>query len=370
MADGTAMEARFDHVDDAGRLVFAADGRMYAVVVDETLERAVLAARQTAAERMPSPRPQPTLPISRIQSMIRAGASPAETAARYGLDEALVRRFSAAVQTERQYAVDQFLKVAAPKGSPARTVGDLVDLTMSALRVRRADVQWGATRRGHEPWRVTAKFVVAGRHVKAEWSWDMHDNAIVCLNAAARKLIGEQSLGVLGANLPADGAMLEPGSFGEGLALPLSGPQEEDDLPDTLDAEDSPIAPVSPGSPTSAAAAAPVPAAVPPSVGTAADGPAAAVPAVPSLPSSPVVPAPEKDAEDTADATENPDAADVSDATPSDADRPHAGDSPRDGAATRDGDDAGRDDGGRHRTHRRRSGRSAIPSWDEILFGE
>lgn len=45
---------------------------------------------------------------------------------------------------------------------------------------------------GLEPWKITAEFDSAGHAARAEWSWNMHDNAVNCLNATARKLIGEQ----------------------------------------------------------------------------------------------------------------------------------------------------------------------------------
>ena len=65
----------------------------------------------------PQPHQQSTLPISQIQSLIRAGADPARVAEKYHLSEMLVRRFSMAVETEKQYAIEQFLAVAAPKDS-------------------------------------------------------------------------------------------------------------------------------------------------------------------------------------------------------------------------------------------------------------
>lgn len=113
-------------------------------------------------------------------------------AERYSLSEALVRRFSAAVETEKQYAIEQFLAVPAPKESRVRTLSELIERTFAAAHVRLEDVRWKATRRGLEPWKITAEFDSAGHAARAEWSWNMHDNAVNCLNATARKLIGEQ----------------------------------------------------------------------------------------------------------------------------------------------------------------------------------
>ena len=142
--------------------------------------------RSVSSKRLPRCR------SPKIQSLIRAGANPTRVAERYSLSEALVRRFSAAVETEKQYAIEQFLAVPAPKESRVRTLSELIERTFAAAHVRLEDVRWKATRRGLEPWKITAEFDSAGHAARAEWSWNMHDNAVNCLNATARKLIGEQ----------------------------------------------------------------------------------------------------------------------------------------------------------------------------------
>lgn len=196
MPENPLAQARFDHVGQAGELVFAVGNSKFAVSVDETLERAILEAKQIKAESLvlSQPRTAATLPISQIQALIRAGADPAKVAERYGLSEALVRRFSTAVETEKQYAIEQFLTVPAPKESRVRTVSELIERTLAAAQIGMESILWKATRRGLEPWKISAQFQSAGRFVRAEWSWNMHDNAVVCLNSAAKKLLGEQNL--------------------------------------------------------------------------------------------------------------------------------------------------------------------------------
>lgn len=194
MPENLLEEARFDHVNDAGELVFVSGAGKFSVKVDEALERAVLEAKQIRSEVQGKQQTHTpiTLPISQIQSLIRAGADPARVAERYSLSEALVRRFSASVETEKQYAIEQFLAVPAPKESRVRTLSELIERTFAAARVRLEDVTWKATRLGLEPWKISAQFVSSGHTICAEWSWNMHDNAVSCLNSAARKLIGEQ----------------------------------------------------------------------------------------------------------------------------------------------------------------------------------
>lgn len=217
MPDQPYKTARFDHLDEHGDLVFVAGDTRYAVTVDDTLERAILESKQMRAEHVaPQPRPQSSLPISQIQSLIRAGAEPARVAERYGLSEPLVRRFSASVETEKQYAIEQFLAVAAPKESRAHSLAALIDRSLAAARVPSESVTWRATRRGLEPWRVTARFEVAGRAISAEWMWDMHDNTVLCVNGTAKKLLGDRS--TAGTNTDQDTAV------DDGLSIPLQLP--------------------------------------------------------------------------------------------------------------------------------------------------
>ena len=192
MPENPLTQARFDHVDDAGRLVFASGDERFFVDVDETLERAILEAKQIREESRsaPSASSSATLPISQIQALIRAGADPARVAERYRLSEALVRRFSSAVEVEKQYAIEQFLTVPAPKESRGRTTADVVERALALSGIGMESVTWKATRRGLEPWKIAATFDAAGRTVRAEWSWNMHDNAVACLNSTAKKLLG------------------------------------------------------------------------------------------------------------------------------------------------------------------------------------
>lgn len=195
MPEDRLEKARFERVSETGDLVFSLGSRQFVVSLDDTLERAILEAKQVKSEKQEPEQSheQSTLPISQIQSLIRAGADPARVAERYGLSETLVRRFSAAVETEKQYAIEQFFAVPAPKDSKVRTLNELVERTLASASIGMESVTWKSTRRGLEPWHIVAIFTSAGREIHAEWTWNMHDNSVVCLNNAARKLLGEQN---------------------------------------------------------------------------------------------------------------------------------------------------------------------------------
>ncbi|RYQ29607.1 septation protein SepH [Bifidobacterium pseudolongum] len=185
--------AQFDHVTGEGALIFSTDHGYFTVELNDALERAILEAKQIRTEQHDDKpvHQQSTLPISQIQALIRAGADPDQVARKYALNGALVRRFAAPVESEKNYAIEQFLRVRAPKESRVRTLAELIERTLVAARIPRESVQWKATRRGLEPWRIIASFQSAGHPIHAEWSWNMHDNTVVCINNAARKLIGE-----------------------------------------------------------------------------------------------------------------------------------------------------------------------------------
>jgi hypothetical protein len=185
--------AHFDHVTDEGDLVFVFDHRHFAVRIDDTLERGLMEAKQIRAEAQGIVQPQASsaLPISSIQSYIRAGMDTARVAQQFSVNEAIVRRFSAPVETEKKYAIEQFLSVSAPKKSKARNNGELIEASLRNARISPASIAWNATRRNHEPWHIHAKFEAAGRMVKADWTWDMHDNSVSALNSTAKRLLGE-----------------------------------------------------------------------------------------------------------------------------------------------------------------------------------
>ncbi len=83
--------------------------------------------------------------------------------------------------------------MAAPKDSRVRTISELVERTLASAGIGMESVTWKSTRRGLEPWRIVAIFTSAGREIHAEWTWNMHDNSVMSLNNAARKLLGEQN---------------------------------------------------------------------------------------------------------------------------------------------------------------------------------
>ncbi len=206
MLENPPKEASFDHVDNNGDLIFIFENTPLKIHVDDTLERAIAESKkltnvdgrnQNTVNSTDKSDDSPiattaTLPISQIQALIRAGLEPEHVAKRYNVSESQVRRFSSGVETEKQYAIEQFLTVPAPKQSNMRTLSDLIERTLAKAHIGMETVKWRATRRGLEPWLITAEFNTATRTIKAEWTWNMHDNSVACANPSARLLLGEE----------------------------------------------------------------------------------------------------------------------------------------------------------------------------------
>ena len=380
MPDNPLEQARFDHVDGEGNLVFIAAGRRFSVAMDDTLERAVLEAKQLASEsrlRARQPRAGESLPLSQIQSLIRAGATPAQVAQRYALGEALVRRFAAPVETEKQYAVEQFLSVPAPKDSRARTVAELIERTLAAALVDMSALHWQATRRGLEPWHITARFETSEHDVHAEWTWNMRDNTVTCLNTAAKKLLGEQNLGSAGGQRRADTGFSFPSESADAIrSVRIEREVSRWDPPRAL----APSAPANVGAASGEASdgggagtqpqdARPVPTeglALHPDPHPYPDASDAGAQATP-LPLSETAPA----MTSAMGSDARPDThADAGASFPSDTGATPAPDASEATIPVDDPDGERRDAPEAHRSPKRRSGRSAMPSWDEILFGE
>ena len=196
MLENPPKTASFDHVDENGDLIFIFENTPLKIFMDDTLKHAITESQRikdkSSEKSEEGTSTSSALPISQIQALIRAGIDPAHVSQRYHISESQVRRFSAGVETEKQYAIEQFLAVPAPKQSNMRNLSDLIERTLAKARIGMETVKWKATRRGLEPWRIVAQFNTATRTIKAEWTWNMHDNTVSCMNPSSRLLLGEE----------------------------------------------------------------------------------------------------------------------------------------------------------------------------------
>ena len=349
MAAESIAHAEFDHIDeDTGELVFKAQNVWFSVPADADLERAILEARQIYKESQNTRNQAPsTLPISQIQALIRAGADPEKVAEKYNLSSALVRRFSTAVETEKKYAIEQFLSLAAPKESKAISLRDVIECTLASARINPDSVSWRATRRGLEPWHISAHFQTSTRALRAEWSWDMHTNAIVNLNRTASKLLGDTQT-----SLP-----VQETAHDDGLSMQeLPGNSVRSARIEQAVSAWSSTEPTLPAARSQATSA-------------------------PAQSNAPTEQQQNTGAQSTQGSTQSPADTQVANTQPASSINTDTPAVPQSALSSTVSLDSGNQstgakaDSSRHDTHeqmvkKRRSGRSAVPSWDEILFGE
>lgn len=332
MSDETLNVARFERVDQRGDLVFSCEGKTFIVRVDDRLEQGILASKQIREENEGSPNPQEslTIPISTIQSMVRAGFTTEKIAQGYTISEALVRRFAKPVEVEKKYAIEQFLSAPAPGTLRHQSVSNVIAASLHAVQVPINAVKWQATRQGRDPWRIHATFEALGRTIKAEWSWDMRDNSVTPINTTAGRLLRISRFEIQDRS--------DPDPLGGDLfaAVPSTPTAARHSTPAV--SAPAPPTPSAPPTETSSPAAEDAPATDGSGADTGKDEPrhAAAV-------------------EDAATAATNAWLY---------GSEPHAHD--KGGNQTSDGTTAKSDDTAKPK---RRNHRSAVPSWEEILFG-
>ncbi len=188
-----AQKAVFDHVDDDGVVILRIGDEKVELDDSDDFEQGLLAAKQIKAEARTDTLPPETagLPISQIQNLARAGVTTDKIAAKYGMDPALIRRFAEPIEQEKKSAIAQFLTVNIRQNEEVHRLGELINSTLVAAGVDTASVEWTASRNRREPWRISALFPHNSRIYKATWSWNMRDNAVVAIDPTAKKLLGQ-----------------------------------------------------------------------------------------------------------------------------------------------------------------------------------
>ena len=188
-----AQKAVFDHVDNNGVVILKVGDEQVELEDSDDFEQGLLAAKQLKAEARTDALPPETegLPISQIQNLARAGVTTDKIAAKYGMEPALIRRFAEPIEQEKKSAIAQFLTVNIRQNEEVHRLGELINSTLVAAGVDTAGVEWTASRNKREPWRISALFPHNNRMYKATWSWNMRDNAVVAIDPTAKKLLGQ-----------------------------------------------------------------------------------------------------------------------------------------------------------------------------------
>ncbi|WP_018143619.1 septation protein SepH [Alloscardovia criceti] len=197
MAENSGVFVAFDHVDVDGFLVIRNPQTREIMRLDVTdeLEQGILAAKQIKRDTQGAPQPheEKALPLSAIQSLIRAGNTPEEISAQNGISAALVRRFASPVEKEKKFMVSQFLDTVLTSQDSSATVHEIIIASMASLAADYASLEWKATRQGHNPWRIQSTYHTAHGVETAEWMFNPRDKSIVSVNTPAKRLLGEIS---------------------------------------------------------------------------------------------------------------------------------------------------------------------------------
>ncbi len=114
----------------------------------------------------------PSLTPREIQQRIRAGLNAAELAELTGEPVEALAKFEAPVLAERAYIVDLARSTRIGKAATSPSLADLVDDRLVSRGVEPATASWDAWREVDEPWKVALDFKVAGRNVRAVWTYD------------------------------------------------------------------------------------------------------------------------------------------------------------------------------------------------------
>lgn len=124
---------------------------------------------------------------------MREGHPNSEIAATYNIAESLVRRFAQPVETEKHYAIAQFLSVNATTSAAQRSMEDIISHNLREAGIDPKSIAWEATKSHRQPWKIVAKFSNGEKDFKATWMWNLRDNSVVSIDPTAKRLLGEDA---------------------------------------------------------------------------------------------------------------------------------------------------------------------------------
>jgi hypothetical protein len=252
-----------------------------------------------------------------IQARIRAGESPEDVASAARTSVEAIMGFATPVLAERAHVAQTAQKASVRRrtgesGGTARTLGESAELFFAGHALHDEDISWDAWRQPDGRWALVADYAVEGLPRRAEFTHDLPGRYVVAENDEARLLTGE---------------LREPGTRAPSAtqARRLTSVPHQDELPlgdDALELVRDPTAETADPD------------------WIAADGAAAVDVPLPGTQQPDALPSEELTAEVPLE-------------------EPEAG-----------GEEAAAEEAPTRSTRGRRKGRSSIPSWDEIMFGD
>ena len=197
MAENSSIPVTFVRVDANGDLIVKdpLTGDLFSLEITSELERAIASARNKAqtVTQQEEKQPEKILPLSTIQSLIRSGQSPQTIAQEYGVSVSAVNRFAIPVEKEKVFITSQFLETVVGTEGNTSKVKDIIAFSLASMGGDYADVQWSASRQGHNPWRIQANYSLGEHKESAEWMFNSRNHSVVSVNTPAKRLLREMS---------------------------------------------------------------------------------------------------------------------------------------------------------------------------------
>ncbi|PPF47281.1 hypothetical protein C5B85_03185 [Pseudoclavibacter sp. AY1F1] len=180
------QELRFIDLDEGALVVSGDDGQRFRVTIDEALRDALRPRISTRVEA-------PKVPPRAIQQLIRAGKTIDEVIELTGAAREDVVRFEGPVRAERDYVVRQARAVTVrlktdtdPLGQDGTSFGEVIDDRLDASAA--TAVIWDAWKDEEEGWRVGLSFAVDEISREALWGFEPKTQALTPLNPTATML--------------------------------------------------------------------------------------------------------------------------------------------------------------------------------------
>ncbi|MDQ1631014.1 MAG: hypothetical protein QOC80_986, partial [Frankiaceae bacterium] len=182
--------------DDGKSLVLVdlsrgAEGERFRVSADERLRAALRSGAPRAVAAQAETRVESALSPREIQARLRAGASADEVAKAAGIPVGRIQRYEAPILAERDRVVSEARRASAPgphRNTPGRPLGTLVDNRLVEEEADPESVEWDARRRPDGTWLVTLA-MHAGSSVRATWSWDPQARRVRAIDAGATAML-------------------------------------------------------------------------------------------------------------------------------------------------------------------------------------
>ncbi|GAA2758206.1 septation protein SepH [Actinopolymorpha rutila] len=188
-------DVRLVHLSDDGThllLTHEGSGEEFALKIDDRLRGAVVSdrARQGSAPLEKQSRLRP----KEIQARLRAGESSEAVAAAAEVPIERILRYAGPVLAEREYTAGQARRCALRRNGregPAQILDEAVGSRLDSLGVGRDHATWDAWRTPEGRWAVTVTFTFEGEEHRAMFSYDPLGRVVVTSDAKARDLVGE-----------------------------------------------------------------------------------------------------------------------------------------------------------------------------------